>query len=65
MLENRRLLIVGDPATVRAELEKQAAASGADELMISSAIHDPTERLRSYELVAEACDLSGQASKYL
>ena len=65
VLGNRRLLIVGDPATVRAELEKQIEASRADELMISSAIYDPAERLRSYELVAEACDLSEQVGTYL
>ena len=65
VLGNRRLLIVGDPTTVRAELERQAEACGADELMISSAIYDPAERLRSYELVAEACDLSEQVGKHL
>jgi luciferase family oxidoreductase group 1 len=45
--------IVGSPATVGAELERFAAATAADELMVVSAIYDPAQRLRSYELLAE------------
>ena len=43
---------VGAPATVRAELEAFAAETRADELILASAIHDHTKRLRSYELLA-------------
>ncbi len=45
--------VAGSPSTVRAGLEELAAATGADELMISTMIHSHADRLRSYELVAE------------
>jgi alkanesulfonate monooxygenase SsuD/methylene tetrahydromethanopterin reductase-like flavin-dependent oxidoreductase (luciferase family) len=44
---------VGSPQTVRAGLEKFIQQTGADELMIASAIYDHSSRLRSYELLAE------------
>ena len=47
-------LIRGDPDHVRTELEALAERTGADELMITTIIHGPAERLRSYELLAEA-----------
>ncbi|HEV2592666.1 MAG TPA: LLM class flavin-dependent oxidoreductase [Gaiellaceae bacterium] len=43
---------VGTPAVVRAELDAFAAETGADELILASAIHDHATRLRSYELLA-------------
>ncbi|HEX4492812.1 MAG TPA: LLM class flavin-dependent oxidoreductase [Acidimicrobiia bacterium] len=46
-------LIVGDPATVREQLEALAARTGVDELMITTMVHGAQDRLRSYELVAE------------
>jgi luciferase family oxidoreductase group 1 len=46
--------VVGSPSTVRAGLEELAAETDADELMISTMIHGHADRLRSYELVAEA-----------
>ena len=49
-------LIVGDPDTVREQLEALAARTGVDELMVTTMIHGPADRLRSYELVAEAWD---------
>ena len=39
---------------MRAELEALAARTGADELMITTMVHGPADRLRSYELLAEA-----------
>jgi luciferase family oxidoreductase group 1 len=47
-------LILGDPPTVRAGLDALAAATGADELMITTMVHGHADRLRSYELVADA-----------
>ena len=44
---------VGSPATIRAELERFIEQTGADELMVASAIYDHGARLRSYELLAE------------
>ena len=46
--------VVGSPATVRAGMEDFAAQTGADELLVASAIFDHSARLRSYELLAEA-----------
>jgi alkanesulfonate monooxygenase SsuD/methylene tetrahydromethanopterin reductase-like flavin-dependent oxidoreductase (luciferase family) len=44
---------VGSPDTVRTELERFIQNTGADELMVASAIFDHGARLRSYELLAE------------
>ena len=43
---------VGSPGTVRAELERFVRDTGADELMVASAVFDHTARLRSYQLLA-------------
>jgi luciferase family oxidoreductase group 1 len=50
-------LIVGDPDEVRVGLEALAARTGVDELMITTMVAGGVDRLRSFELVAEACDL--------
>ena len=44
---------VGSPATVRDGLARFIARTGADELMVASAIFDHAARKRSYELLAE------------
>ncbi len=44
---------VGSPSTVRAGLQQFIDRTGADELMVTSAIFDSAARLRSYELLAE------------
>jgi luciferase family oxidoreductase group 1 len=44
--------IVGSPATVRAALVELAERTGVQELMITTNVGDPVERLHSYELVA-------------
>ena len=53
--------IVGSADTVRAGLERLTAATGADELMVASAIHDHGARLRSYEILAEVGRSLGSA----
>jgi luciferase family oxidoreductase group 1 len=45
---------VGSPATVRDGLERLVEETGADELIVATAIHDHAARLRSYELLASA-----------
>ncbi|TPW75712.1 LLM class flavin-dependent oxidoreductase [Schumannella soli] len=45
---------VGSPATVVERLETLRRATGADELLITTAVHDHADRLRSYELLADA-----------
>jgi luciferase family oxidoreductase group 1 len=44
--------IVGGPETVRRGLADFAAGTGADELMVTAAIHDHAARKRSYEILA-------------
>ena len=43
---------VGAPETVRAGLEALVAETGADEIIVASAIHDHAKRRRSYELLS-------------
>ena len=50
----RQNLFIGSPATVRAGLEELAARTGADEVMVTTNVHDHADRRRSYELLAEA-----------
>ena len=50
----RRLQIVGTPERVREAIERVAAATQADEVMIATHAHDPAQRVRSYELIAAA-----------
>ncbi|MGY2892672.1 LLM class flavin-dependent oxidoreductase [Deinococcus sp. UYEF24] len=52
---------VGTPTQVRASLEALAARYGADELMITAALHDPAARNHSYELIAEEFGLGQPA----
>lgn len=44
---------VGSPGTVRDGLESFIAQTGADEVMVASAIYDHGKRLRSYELLGD------------
>ncbi|HXI13739.1 MAG TPA: hypothetical protein VNM92_14010 [Thermoanaerobaculia bacterium] len=50
----RALQVVGSPVTVRARLGALAEETGADEIMIATTTYAAHDRLRSYELVAEA-----------
>jgi len=45
---------IGSPQTVRESIRSFVERTGADELMITSQIHDHGARLRSYQIVAEA-----------
>lgn len=53
----RAMHIIGDPVQVKARILDMAEQTGADEVMISSTIHGHRERIRSYELLAEAFGL--------
>jgi luciferase family oxidoreductase group 1 len=55
----RERLFVGTPATVRERLAPLLTATEADELMITTMIHDHAARRRSYELLAETFELQG------
>ena len=52
--ENRRKHIVGSPTTVTRRLTEIVAETGANELMLTTMVHSPAVRSRSFELVAEA-----------
>ena len=53
---------VGSAETVRAGLERFIADTGADELIVASAIYEHKKRLRSYEILADiATDLRAAA----
>ena len=44
--------VVGDPSAVQERLRAMAESTGADEIMVTTMVHDHRERLRSYELLA-------------
>jgi luciferase family oxidoreductase group 1 len=50
-----RYAVVGSPETVRRGVSEFVAAMGVDELMTTAMIFDHAARLRSFELVAQAC----------
>jgi luciferase family oxidoreductase group 1 len=53
-----KLWIVGDPQQVKAIIEEQAEAAGADEVMVTTTIWSHELRLRSYRLLAQAFGLA-------
>lgn len=54
LLDSRGLSgVVGDPAGVREQLAQLAETTGANELMVTTMVHDPAARMRSYELLAD------------
>ena len=53
-----KLWIVGDPQQVKASIEEQAEAAGADEVMVTTTVWDHELRLRSYRLLAQAFGLA-------
>jgi luciferase family oxidoreductase group 1 len=52
--QQRSRLTVGSPQTVKARLDELAAATHADEIMITTMIFDHAARKRSYQLIAQA-----------
>ncbi len=50
--------VLGSPETARRGLQELQARTGADELMVTTLVHDPKDRLRSYALLAEAWPLA-------
>jgi hypothetical protein len=48
---------------VRRELEALARRTGADELMVTTMLHGPADRLRSYELLAQTWNARIAASR--
>ena len=54
----RRRLVLGSPGTIKGEIEELAEEYGADEVMIVNILYDHAARRRSYELTAEAFELT-------
>jgi luciferase family oxidoreductase group 1 len=54
----RSMQIVGDPPSVRARIEEVAEHTAADEIMVTTNVHDHAERLRSYERLAEVFEVA-------
>lgn len=53
----RSTQIVGDPTSVREQLDRLVDVTGADEVMAVTLVHDHAARVRSYELLAEVYGL--------
>ncbi len=49
--------ILGGPDRFRAELDRLIEATRPDEVMVTTATHDPADRVRSYSLIAEVYGL--------
>jgi luciferase family oxidoreductase group 1 len=56
----KRRAVVGEPQAVRAELEEVARSYGAQEVIAVNITYEHAARRRSYELLAEAFELSGR-----
>jgi len=52
--QRRKFISVGTPEQVREDLERRRLYADADELVITTQVHDPAERRLSYELIAKA-----------
>jgi luciferase family oxidoreductase group 1 len=57
---HRRRAVLGAPATVRAGIEEVAAQYGAEEAIVVTITYEHEARRRSYELIADAFELSGR-----
>jgi luciferase family oxidoreductase group 1 len=55
-----RLVIVGTPEVVKAEIIARTRATAADEVMITQFVHDPADRATGMRLLAQAFELKGE-----
>jgi luciferase family oxidoreductase group 1 len=58
--QQRTKSIEGDPATVKAKIENLAEQYETDDVIVLTITHDYAERQRSYELLAQAFNLTGE-----
>ncbi len=49
---------LGSPATVAGQLSELLGRTGADELMLTNQVYELSDRLRSYQLIAELSERS-------
>ncbi len=59
LLFNRGRMIAGTPDTVKKRISDLTEEYGIDEVVVSTITHDFKDRIRSYELLAEAFGLEG------
>ncbi|MEU4802909.1 LLM class flavin-dependent oxidoreductase [Actinosynnema sp. NPDC023587] len=55
--------VVGSPETARDQLEQLLADTLADELMVTTMVADQSDRLRSYELLADLAETSDSSER--
>ncbi|MFT3720759.1 LLM class flavin-dependent oxidoreductase [Pseudorhodoferax sp.] len=55
LAQTMQCAVIGAPQTVRREIAAFVARTGADELMVATQIYDHAARVRSYEILADAC----------
>ena len=58
---NHRTLVVGTPERVRDALTRLASDHGVGEIVVNTLTHDPEDRLRSHQLLAEAFALTDRS----
>ena len=58
--QQRTKSIEGDPATVKAKIENLAEQYETDDVIVLTITHDYAERQRSYDLLAQAFNLTGE-----
>jgi luciferase family oxidoreductase group 1 len=56
--------LVGDPATVGGHLRKMSNDLAVEEFIVLSSIHGLDDRMRSFELLAEVCDVPPRDSSH-
>jgi luciferase family oxidoreductase group 1 len=61
----RALQFIGTPASLRSRLTEAAADAGADEVMVTTMVHDPLARTASYRLLADAFGLGAGVGECL
>ena len=57
-----RISVVGSPETVRTGVAVLAHETGADEIIVAGLIYEHEAHLRSYEILAQVCELAAQES---
>lgn len=60
--EQSKLWIVGSPETVKAKMDEKLAETQADEVMVTTTMHDYGKRLDSYRLLADIWGLQASAN---
>ena len=63
ILDRQATQIIGAAGTVRRGLTELLKATAADELMLTTMVFDPADRLRSFELVADLARTPGPAGQ--